>query len=88
MGDGSRLDQDCCYSYSFLSIYYCLLDEVGWQYLIVQNSGIVEQRKVEQNSPPHGDVGVQWVVGDQGMGSMDFVVVPIHKVHRKASRFH
>jgi hypothetical protein len=88
VGDGSRLDQDCCYSYSFLSSCYCLLDEVGWQYSIVQNSGTVEQRKVEQNSPPHGDVGVPWVVEGQKRGSMDFAVVLMHKVRRRASCFH
>ena len=88
VGDGSRLDQDCCYSYSFLSSYYCLLDGVGWRYSIVQNSGTVEQRKVEQNSPLLGDVGVRWVVEGQERGSMDFVVVLIHRVHRKAMCFH
>ena len=82
MGDGSHLDQDC-YSYSSLSSCYCFLDEVGWQYSIVQNFGTVEQQKVEQNSPLDVDVGEPWVVEDQEMGSMDFVVVPIHKVHRK-----
>ena len=88
MGDGSRLDQDCCYSYSFLSSYYCLLDWVGWRYLIVQNSGIVEQQKVEQSSPLHVDVGVHWVVEDRKRGNMGFVVVLIHRVHRKAVCFH
>jgi hypothetical protein len=57
VGDDFRLDQDCCYSYSFLSSCYCLLDGVGWQYLIVQNFDTVGQRKVEQSSPPHLDVG-------------------------------
>ena len=84
MGDGSRLDQDCYYSYSFLSSCYCSMDELGWLYSFVQNSGIVERRKVEQNLPPHADVGEPWVVEDQERGSMDFVVVPIHKAHRKA----
>ena len=88
MGDGSRLDQDCCYSYSFLSSYYYLLDEVGWQYSIVQNFGTVEQQKVEQSLPPHEDVGEPWVVEDPERESMDFVVVLIHRVHRKASCFH
>jgi hypothetical protein len=88
VGDGSRLDQDCCYSYSFISSCYCLLGGVGWQYSIVQNFDAVEQRKVEQSSPPHGDVGAQWVVEDQGRGSMDFVVVLIRRVHRKAVCFH
>ena len=88
MGDGSRLDQDCCYSYSFLSSYYCLLDEVGWKYSIVQNSGTVEQLKVEQNSPPHEDVGAPWVVDGQERGSMGFVVVLTHKVRMRALCFH
>ena len=61
---------------------------MGWQYSIAQNSDTVEQRKVEQNLPPHADVGEPWVVEDQERGSMDFVVVLIHKVHRKASFFH
>ena len=88
MGDGSHLDQDCGYSYSFLSSCYCSRDELGWLYSFVQNSGIVERRKVEQNLPPHADVGEPWVVEDQERGSMDFVVVLIHKVRRKASCFH
>ena len=58
--------------------------EVGWLCLIVQNSGTVERRKVEQNLPPHEDGGEPWVVEGQERGSMDFVVVLIHKVHRKA----
>ena len=57
---------------------------MGWQYSIVQNSGTVEQLKVEQNSPLHEDEGKPRVVGDQEMGSMDSVVVMICKVHRKA----
>jgi hypothetical protein len=66
-----------------------LLGIVRWMswvgmYSTVQNFGIVEQQRVEQNLPPHEDVGEPWVVEDQEMGSMDFVVVPIHKVHRKA----
>ena len=61
---------------------------MGWQYLIVQNSDTVEQRKVEQSLPLHGDVGAQWVMEDQGRGSMDFAVVLIHRVHRKAVSFH
>jgi hypothetical protein len=59
------------------------MDELGWLYSSVQNSGIVEQRKVEQNLPPHVDVGEPWVVEDQEMESMDFLVVFLHKVHRK-----
>jgi hypothetical protein len=47
--------------------------------LVLLSSG-----RVEQNLPPHVDVGEPWVVEDQERGSMDFVVVPIHKVHRKA----
>ena len=88
MGDDSRLDRDCYYSDSSLSSYYCLLDGVGWRYLIVQNSGTVEQRKVEQSSPLHVDVGVHWVVEDRKRGNMGFVVVLIHRVHRKAVCFH
>ena len=64
------------------------MDELGWMYSFVQNSGIVEQWKVEQNLPPHVDVGKPWVVEDQETGSTDFVVVPIHKVYRKAWFFH
>ena len=45
------------YSYSSLPSCYCLLDEVGWQYSIIQNSDTVEQRKVGQNLPPYWDVG-------------------------------
>jgi hypothetical protein len=60
------------------------MDGLDWPYSTVQNFGIVEQERVEQNSPPHEDVGEPWVVGDQEMGSMDSVVVTIHKVHRKA----
>jgi hypothetical protein len=65
-----------------------LLDEVGWQYSIVQNSGTVEQLKVEQNPPLHEDVGAPWVVEGQERGSMDFAVVLIHKVRRRALCFH
>ena len=64
------------------------MDELGWLYSSVQNSGIFEQWKVEQNLPPHVDVGEPWVVEDQERGSMGFVVVLIHKVCRKASFFH
>ena len=60
------------------------MDELGWLYSNVQNSSIVEQRKVEKNLPPHVDVGEPWVVDDQETRNMDFVVVPIHNVHRKA----
>jgi hypothetical protein len=60
------------------------MDELGWLCSTVQNFGIVEQQKVEQNLPPHVDVWEPWVVEDQEMRNMDFVVVPIHKVHRKA----
>jgi hypothetical protein len=60
------------------------MGELGWLYSTVQNFGIVEQQKVEQNSPLHEDVGEPWVVGDQEMGSMDFAVALICKVHRKA----
>ena len=59
------------------------MDELGWLYSTVQNFGIVEQQKVEQNLPPHVDVGEPWVVEDLEMVSMDFVVESIHKVHRK-----
>jgi len=62
--------------------------EMGWLCLIVQSYGTVEKRKVEQNSPPHGDVGAPWFVEGQERGSMDFEVVLIHKVHRKAVCFH
>jgi hypothetical protein len=64
------------------------MDELGWLYSFVQNSGIAEQRKVEQNLPLHADVGEPWVVEDQERGSTDFVVVLIHKVRGKASCFH
>jgi hypothetical protein len=33
------------------------MDELGWMCSTVQNFGIVEQQKVEQNLPPHVDVG-------------------------------
>ena len=89
MGDGSRLDQDCCcYSCSFLSSWYFSRDEWDWLCSIVQNFGIVEQQRVQQNLPPHEDVGEPWVVEDLEMENMDVVVVPIHKVHRKAYFFH
>ena len=61
---------------------------MGWQYLIVQNSGTVEQQKVEQNSPLYLDVGEPWVVEVLERGNMDFAVVPIHRVHMKAVCFH
>jgi hypothetical protein len=64
------------------------MDELGWLYSSVQNSGIVEQRKVEQNLPLLVDVGEPWVVEDQERESMDFAVVPIHKAHREAQCFH
>ena len=51
---------------------------------IVQNFGIVEQQRVEQNLPPYEGVGEPWVGEDQERESRDFVVVPLHKVHRKA----
>jgi hypothetical protein len=60
------------------------MDGLDWPYSAVQNFGIVERKMVEQNSPPHEDVGEPWVVEDQEMGSTDFVVVMIHKGHRKA----
>ena len=60
---------------------------MDWRYLIVQNSGTVEQRKVEQSSPLHVDVRVHWVVEDQGMESKDYVGFVIHKVRRKVWRF-
>jgi hypothetical protein len=52
-------------------------------YLAVRNFDIAKREKVEQNSPQHEDVGEPWVVGDQEIGSMNSVVVTIHKVHRK-----
>ena len=62
--------------------------EVGWLCLIVQNSGTAEQRKVEQNLPPHWDVGEPWVVQDLERESIGSVVVRLHKVHRKVWCFH
>jgi hypothetical protein len=59
------------------------MDGLDWPYLAIQNFGIVERQRVEQNSAPHEDVGEPWVVEDQEMGSIDSVVVRIHKVHRK-----
>ena len=59
------------------------MDGLDWLYSTVQKSGIVEQQRVEQNSPSHEDVGEPWVVEDQEMGSTDSVMVSIHKVHRK-----
>ena len=84
MGVDSCLDQDCCCSCYFLSSWHCSKGELGWLCSTVQNFGIVEQQKVEQNLPSHVGVGEPWVVGDQETGSMDFVVVLMHKVHRKA----
>jgi hypothetical protein len=60
------------------------MDVSDWPYSAFRNFGITKQLRVEQNSPPHEDVGEPWVVGDQEMGIMDSVVVTIHKVHRKA----
>ena len=60
------------------------MDGLDWLYSTVQNFGIFEQQRVEQNSPLHEDVGEPWVMEDQEMGSTDSVVVLIHKVHRKA----
>jgi hypothetical protein len=60
------------------------MDGLDWLYSTDQNFGIVEQQRVEQNSPPHEDVGEPWVVEDQEMGSTDSMVAPIHKVHMKA----
>jgi hypothetical protein len=60
------------------------MDELGWLCSTIQNFGIVEQKKVEQNLPLHEDVGEPWVVRDQKTGSKDSVVVLIHRVHRKA----
>ena len=60
----------------------------GWLYLSVQNSGIVEQQKVEQSLPPHEDVGEPWVVEDPKKESKGSVVVWLHKVHRKVWFFH
>jgi hypothetical protein len=60
------------------------MDELDWLCSTVQNFGIVERQRVEQNLPPREDVGEPWAVADQEKGSMDSVVVPIHKVHRKA----
>ena len=62
--------------------------EVGWLYLIVQNFGTAEQRKVEQNLPPHWDAGEPSVVEVLERGSMDFAEGLIHSVRRKAVCFH
>jgi hypothetical protein len=62
--------------------------EVGWLYLIVQSSGTTEQWKVERNSPLYWDAGEPLVVEVLERGSMDFEVVLIHRVHRKAVCFH
>ena len=59
------------------------MDELGWLYSTVQNFGIAEQQRVEQNSPQREGVGVPWAMEDQGMESMDSVGVMICKVHRK-----
>jgi hypothetical protein len=84
LGVDSCLDLGCCYSCSILYSWHCSMDGLDWMYSTVQKFGIDEQHRVEQNSPSHGDVGKPWVVEDQEMGSMDSVVVPIRKVHRKA----
>jgi hypothetical protein len=84
----SRFGQDCCYSCFVLSSYCCLMGGWGWLYLIVQNSSIVEQQKVEQSLPPHEDVGEPWVVEDPEKESKGSVVVRLHKVHRKVWCFH
>ena len=57
---------------------------MDWLCSTVQNFDIVEQQRVEQNLPPYEDVGEPWVVEDQERESRDSVVVPLHKVHRKA----
>jgi hypothetical protein len=64
------------------------MDELDWLCSTVQNFGIVEQQRVEQNLPPYEDVGEPWVVEDSERESRDYVVVSLHKVHRKAQRFH
>jgi hypothetical protein len=64
------------------------MDELDWLCSTVQNFGIVEQQRVEQNLPPYEDVGEPWVGEDQERESRDSVVVPLHKVHRKAQCFH
>ena len=64
------------------------MDGLDWLYSTVQNFGIFEQHMVEQNLPPHEDVGEPWVVEDQEKESMDSVVVQLHKVQRKAWHFH
>ena len=64
------------------------MDELDWLCSTVQNFGIVEQQRVEQSLPPHEDVEEPWVVQDQEMESMGFVVVLIHKVRRRALFFH
>ena len=64
------------------------MDEWGWLYLIVQNSGIVEQQMVEQSLPPHEGAEGPWVVEDPKRESMDSMVVQLHKVYMKAWRFH
>jgi hypothetical protein len=40
------------------------MDGLDWLYSTVQNFGIVEQQRVEKNSPPHEDVGEPWVRED------------------------
>ena len=60
------------------------MDGLDWLCSTIQNFGIVEKQRVEQNLPLHEDVGEPWVVEDQEMGSMDSMVVLIHKVHSKA----
>ena len=60
------------------------MDELDWLCSTVQNFDIVEQQRVEQNFPLYEDVGEPLVVEDQERESRDSVVVPLHKVHRKA----
>jgi hypothetical protein len=40
------------------------MGELGWLYSTIQNFDIVEKQKVEQNLPPHEDVGEPWVMED------------------------
>ena len=61
---------------------------MDWLCSTVQSFGIVEQQRVEQNLPPYEDVGEPWVVEDPERESRDFVVVRLHKVHRKVWHFH
>ena len=64
------------------------MDELDWLCSTVQNFGIVEQQRVEQNLPPHEDGGEPWVVEDPKKENRDSVVVSLHKVHRKVQFFH